>query len=65
MSTRKTGKDTNEQTRPLLSTGIPCLPMSVVVDPTLAFPSQLLLVSLKIFCCLSVFLSTFLSAYTA
>ncbi len=45
--------------------GITRLLMSVVVDSTLVFPPQRLLVSLKIVCCLAVFLSTFLSAYTA
>ena len=45
--------------------GITRLLMSVIVDSTLAFPPQRLLVSLKIVCCLAVFLSTFLSAHTA
>jgi hypothetical protein len=64
-STRRTSVNASKQALASPPFGITRLLMSVVVDSTLAFPPQRLLVSLKIVCCLAVFLSTFLSAYTA
>ena len=57
MSTRKTGKDTGEQTRPLLSTGITRLPMSTAVFHALYRPIENLPGSTEIYGCLPCLLS--------
>ncbi len=44
-----------------LSTGTACLPLSMDVSSELKFPSECLLRSLKVFCCLSALLSVLLS----
>src|SRR5947209_3808734 len=60
----RTPVNASKQALPSPPFGITRLRMSVIVDSTLIFPPQCLLGSLKIVCCLAVFLSTFLSDYT-